>query len=176
MKNYVLANCGVEHFSITGVYESKEQAMKDADFVVGKENELSASMNDNTFRTRFVKRGDMWREQTQHKFDDEPWGEWPDIGDETYHDKIIIVEHDTATMSFQDKWDAINEWQNSGHVHQLTCGKDSNHPSLVPYYDFCWRGIGIKCIANECDWAQNPSHSILNIVYATYLSNRASTR
>jgi hypothetical protein len=158
MKIYVLANCGVEHFSVIGIYSSKEYAEKDADFVANEENEQSASLwkDDGMFRRRFVKCGDIWCEQTQSKSPDEPWPEWPDGDDFTYHDKIIVVEYDISTMSFQDKCDAVNEWQNSGRVHQLTCGEDSNHPSLVPYYDFCWHGIGLKCIANECDWAQKP--------------------
>lgn len=34
-------------------------------------------------------------------------------------------------MTNQEKIDKINEWQNAGFVHELTCGNDSNHGLLV---------------------------------------------
>jgi len=35
-------------------------------------------------------------------------------------------------MTNQQIIDKINQWQNAGFVHPLTCGNDSQHQDLVP--------------------------------------------
>ena len=35
-----------------------------------------------------------------------------------------------TTLSNQEIMDRVKKWQNTGHVHPLTCGKDSSHPNL----------------------------------------------
>lgn len=172
MKIYLLVTSSYDDYSVEGIYYSKEEAFVDADFIAAEANRRSKEGygRDDYFRARCIRVGDVWFHQSENKSKDAQWGEW---SDPMIHAASMYVEEcEIRNLSLQQQVDAINEWQNNGHVHQLTCGKDSNHPNLVPYYDVCWPGIGLKCIAPNCDWSQKPNHSILSIVYASHINNR----
>lgn len=180
MKIYILVNCGVEHTSILGVYIDKNRAEQDMAFVAAEE--IKKACGDDTFQERWVKIEDVWYNQTRRKSQDEVWGEWPKHDPKRYWfgDKIRIRECDAIDLTLQERVDAINAWQSNNQVHPLTCGNDSSHPHLNPYYDFSWPGVGIQCVhkldANTwCGWQQKPNHPILEIIYASFLSNRASS-
>src|SRR5689334_4241917 len=163
MKIYIVANTGIEHHSIISLHLSKEEAQQNADFVAARENEREEydvrDLNQITFRRRFVRVGNVWHEQTQGRLKGDPWPEWEPLNEERVHDKIVVEEHESSALTFQEQCDAINEWQANSRVHPMTCGENSNHPNLIPYYCFNWKGIGLKCVASDCDWSQKPNHS-----------------
>lgn len=176
MKVYALVTSGYDSHHTHGIYSTKEEALVDADFIAAEENRRNQDNygRDDSFRLRMVKCDDIWYEQHQNKMPDEKWEEWPDPI--AYHgDSLYVEEHDIRNLSLQEQVDAINEWQSNSRLHPLTCGKNSNHPNLIPHYDFNFSGIGLRCTVEECDWYQKPNHSILSIVYATYIRNRAQT-
>lgn len=179
MKIFLLVNCGVEHHSVLGVYTSKEVAQKDMKFIV--DEEIEKAISDDTFQERWVKIKDVWYNQVRWKSSHEQWGQWPqhDPDEDWTGDRIRIEEHEAGGLTLQECVDAVNAWQSNSMVHPLTCGNDSSHPDLVPYYDFCWPGIGLECTHKIdedtwCGWRQRPDHPVLELVYATYLSNRPS--
>src|SRR6185436_8105472 len=146
MKIYVLETRSYNEINIVRIYSSHKSAIKDMDFI--GEQEIKHVINDNDFRERWLKIEDQWYEQFQHKNEDD-WPEWENPI-EYNSGGIRIVEYDTDEMSFADQFEAIKQWQNTDRFHPLTCGNDSNHPNLEPYYDFCWPGVGIRCVQENC--------------------------
>lgn len=45
----------------------------------------------------------------------------------------------------------IIEWQKAGHVHPLTCGRDSSHPILIPQLRI---GNQVVLVCTECHYVQ----------------------
>jgi hypothetical protein len=54
-------------------------------------------------------------------------------------------------MTNQQIIDKVNQWQNAGFVHPLTCGNDSQHQDLVP------KEVDGKVVlsCSDCDYVQN---------------------
>lgn len=172
MKIFALVNAGVEHHSILGLYTSKEMAEKDMEFVAA--HEQATVCGDDTYQERWTKVGEIWYNQTRHRYDDKPWPEWTDF-DPTIHwagDHILIEEYEAKDRSYQDKIDAVNAWQTNSQVHPLTCGTDSTHPPLVPQWRYYHRDIGLVCTHPDCNYAEN---FVPEIIYASYFSNRPQT-
>lgn len=171
MKIYIVQNTGVEHNEIIGIYISKKIAYRDLDFIGQQENK--SVICDKTFQERWVKIGRCWYHQTRHRSKNEKWPEWCNI---KAHGRLTgtlhVVEYTVQDHELQEVVDAVKQWQKRGDVHQLTCGKDSNHPPLIPYYcTYPIKGIGLKCKQKDCDWKQSPDHPILGLIHASYIRN-----
>ena len=58
--------------------------------------------------------------------------------------------------------DKVNQWQNAGFVHPLTCGNDSQHQDLVP------KEVDGKVVLSclDCDYVQDwiPEEVLSNYV------------
>ncbi|MEK7121364.1 MAG: hypothetical protein AAB857_01510 [Patescibacteria group bacterium] len=65
-------------------------------------------------------------------------------------------------MTNQQIIDKINQWQNSGFVHPLTCGNDSQHQDLIP------KELDGKVVlaCSDCNYIQNwiPEEVLSNYV------------
>ncbi len=65
-------------------------------------------------------------------------------------------------MTNQQIIDKVNQWQNAGFVHPLTCGKDSQHQDLVP------KEVDGKVVlsCSDCDYVQDwiPEEVLSNYV------------
>jgi len=62
---------------------------------------------------------------------------------------------------------AVIWYQHQKDVHQLTCGKNSNHKPLTVNVDKKGKVIGLKC--EECDYIQNNIPDIVVDMYKKYL-------
>ncbi|MDP3954591.1 MAG: hypothetical protein Q8Q06_04210 [bacterium] len=62
---------------------------------------------------------------------------------------IAITKSDNKQIN-KRTIEKINEWQNAGFVHPLTCGKDSTHQNLIPREK---NGRVILCCP-DCDYVQ----------------------
>jgi len=61
----------------------------------------------------------------------------------------------------QKKIENINYYQNSGTFHPLTCGNNSNHDLLIPFYDEKDNKLKLKC--EDCDYIQDYIPSVPTI-------------
>ena len=170
MKVYILVNCGVEHHTILGIYDSKERAEKDMAFTIDEYNRTACS--DDTYQERWSKIDGQWRSQTRHRSEGEPWPEWMTFD---CFDRVCIEEHETRKMLLREQADAICQF------HPMICGNNKDHPQLTPYIDYSSHQMGLKCeaeISHEdydfCMWREEADSDSLKEVYAKYLSNRSS--
>lgn len=65
-------------------------------------------------------------------------------------------------MTNQEIINKVNEWQNAGFVHPLTCGNSSLHRDLVPEEREC--KVILVCL--DCDYVQDwiPNHVLGNYI------------
>lgn len=170
MKVYLIVLRGYDTHALMGIYNSRELAEKDLDFIGENENRRLAC--DERFQERWIKIEDQWHNQSRHKHTEDPWPSWEESDHIHTGDKISVEEHDVRDHSHQAKIDAVNAWQNNGMVHQLTCGVDSNHPNLKPELVNFNYDIGLVCLHPDCSYTQT---FVPEVVYASYLSNRPQT-
>ena len=175
MKAYVLVETSYGETFVNRCYATKEDALKDADFIISQERPLG----DDTFRERWIKVGETWYNQCQHASEPNVWPEWADPT-EHYSGRLYVQEYDMNELSLCEKFAAVQHWQSCGTIHPLTCGIDSSHPVLVPNLGMMNKEIEIICPfedteGNGCQWHQKYDHPVFNIIYAKYISDRSQT-
>jgi len=67
-------------------------------------------------------------------------------------------------MPLEQKFKAIELWQNCDVVHEMTCGNDSGHGPLTPLLEKNDELLGMKCL--KCNYRQ---HHIPMVVFERYL-------
>lgn len=58
-------------------------------------------------------------------------------------------------LSNEEIFNRVQNWQNAGFVHELTCGKDSTHRKLVPAIKVNPEGSVVVLKCDDCDYVQN---------------------
>lgn len=75
------------------------------------------------------------------------------------------MNHQDLPISFKVK--AVEHWQKDESVHPLTCGNDSSHRPLHPFYKLSTKEFYLMCF--NCQYKQ---HNVPDVVYQKFLSDK----
>lgn len=143
MKVYTLERSGFDHWNLVGIYNTRELAREDFEFI---KTEILSDKNPYFQRSFTNGSGPMSMEEKYlelERFKDDK-GKW----EEEWHtdNTWSIVERDLNEISIKTKIERIKKWQKTKQA------KDWKHCSGNPEFDFGYHLV-LKC--SDCDHIQS---------------------